>query len=121
MKLLLIVGAGGFIGSASRYALAGLIQNKVLSSFPFGTFSVNLVGCFLIGMLFALTERGNLNPEWRIFFVTGICGGFTTFSAFSAESLALIRDGQLSLAFMYIMASVTFGLLTTFAGYELLK
>ena len=121
LKLILLAGTGGFIGSVFRFVIAGLVQNRALSSFPYGTFTVNVAGCFVIGLLFALTERGNLGPESRIFLITGICGGFTTFSAFSVESLALMRDGQLPMALVYILTSVLFGLLATYTGYELLK
>ena len=121
MKLLLLVGTGSFIGGISRYWAAQLIQQKFLSAFPYGTMGVNILGCFIIGMVFGLSERTNLAPEWRLFLATGFCGGFTTFSAFSNETLGLLRDGQLWSALVYVTASVLFGLVAIFAGISLFK
>ncbi len=121
MRILLLIGAGGFIGSALRYLASQFIQNKFLSAFPFGTFGVNVLGCFAIGLIFALAEKGNLSAEWRLFLATGICGGFTTFSAFSIETISLMKDGQLAPAFIYIVASVALGLAATFLGIALVK
>lgn len=121
MQILLMIGIGSFIGGALRYVLSQKIQQSVLSTFPFGTLSVNILGCFLIGLVFALSDRGALSQEWRLFLATGICGGFTTFSAFSNETLALLRDGQFLYAGLYVMLSVLLGVLATFLGYATLK
>jgi len=121
MKTLLLIGTGGFIGTVFRYLLSQFIQSKVLSAFPFGTLGVNVLGCFAIGIVFALSERTNMHPEWRLFLATGICGGFTTFSAFTNETFGLLRDGQLWYASIYIIVSVVIGVLSTFIGYSLLK
>lgn len=121
MKILALIGAGGFIGSILRYLIARFIQDKVFSFFPFGTLGVNVTGCFIIGVLFTLTEKGSLTSEWRLFLATGICGGFTTFSAFSNETIGLLRDGQMLPAFLYVAASILFGLAATFAGMALPK
>ncbi len=121
MKTLLSIGIGSFIGGALRYLVAQQVQKNFLSTFPFGTLSVNIVGCFLIGLVFALSDRGNLSQEWRLFLATGICGGFTTFSAFSNETIALLRDGQFLYAGLYVTISVTLGLAATFLGYVILK
>ena len=121
MKLVLLIGAGGFIGSALRYLISLFIQNKVLSTFPFGTFAVNVLGCFLIGAVYALSERGNLSAEWRLFLATGILGGFTTFSSFSNETVSMIRDAQYGPALIYVGSSVILGLLATFFGIFLIK
>lgn len=121
MKILLLIGTGSFIGGVLRYALSQFIQTKFLSAFPFGTLGVNIIGCFAIGIVFALSEKTNMSPEMRLFLATGICGGFTTFSAFSNETFSLMRDGQLFYASAYITSSVLFGLFATFIGYSLLK
>ena len=121
MRILLLIGTGSFIGGVLRYAFSQFIQTKFLSSFPFGTLGVNILGCFAIGIVFALSEKTNMSPELRLFLATGICGGFTTFSAFSNETFSLMRDGQLFYASAYITSSVLFGLLATFIGYSILK
>ena len=121
MKLLLLIGTGSFLGGVTRYLLSQVIQSRIFSTFPFGTLVVNILGCFLIGLIFGLSERGNVNQEWRLFLATGILGGFTTFSAFSNESVAMIRDGEWWYAFAYIFMSVFVGLLATFTGLSLIK
>ncbi len=121
MKLILAIGAGSFIGGSCRYLLAQYFQEKFYSTFPFGTLGVNIIGCFLIGLVFGLSERGNVNQEWRLILATGVLGGFTTFSAFSNETFGMLRDGQFLYAFAYILASVLLGLIATFLGYAILK
>lgn len=121
MKMLLIVGLGSFIGGILRYGLSVVIHDRIHLVFPLGTFLANIIGCFVIGVLFALSERTAIAFEWRLFFATGICGGFTTFSAFSLETLVLLRDGQVGFASAYVIASLLFGVLTTFLGYSLFR
>jgi CrcB protein len=121
MKLLLIIGTGSFIGGVLRYLLSLFIQNRFLSTFPFGTLSVNLLGCFVIGVVFALSEKINMSSEIRLFLATGICGGFTTFSALGQETFGMLREGQLWYALAYIAGSVFLGIAATFLGYSLCK
>jgi len=121
MKLILAIGMGSFIGGIFRYLLSQFIQTKLVTSFPFGTLGVNLIGCFFIGLVFGLADKGNLSNEWRLFLATGLIGGFTTFSAFSNETVALLRDGQLWYAFAYIATSVLIGLIVTFIGIMVAK
>lgn len=121
MRIILAIGIGSFMGGIARYLLSQLIQNKFLSTFPFGTLSVNIIGCLLIGVIFGLSERGNVTMIWRLFLVTGFLGGFTTFSSFSNETVGLIRDGQIWQAFAYIASSVIIGLLATFVGIAIIK
>lgn len=121
MRIILLIGTGSFIGGILRYTISQIIQTKFLSAFPFGTLGVNVLGCFAIGLVFALSEKTNMSPEMRMFLATGICGGFTTFSAFSNETFSLMRDGQLLYASAYITSSVLFGLFATFIGYSLFK
>ncbi|MBA2761408.1 MAG: fluoride efflux transporter CrcB [Segetibacter sp.] len=121
MKILLLIGTGSFIGGIFRHLLSQFIQTKLLSTFPFGTLGVNIIGCFVIGLVLALSEQTNMTSELRLFLATGICGGFTTFSAFSNETYLLFRNGQPGYAFVYITASVVLGVLATFIGYALIK
>jgi CrcB protein len=121
MKIVLLVGLGSFIGGISRYLVTLFVQNKILSTFPYGTMAVNIIGCFLIGTIYALSERGNWNPEWRIFLATGVMGGFTTFSSFSNETVSMLRDAEYWPAFTYVALSVIIGLAATFAGISLIK
>ena len=121
-KLILLVGAGGFIGSVGRYLVQLLFCKNTLSVFPYNTVIVNILGSLLIGIIYALSEKQNImTPEWRIFLATGICGGFTTFSAFSYENISLLRDGQLMQALLYSSLSIIFGLLATYIGIILVK
>lgn len=121
MRILLLIGTGGFIGSVLRYVITLAIQNRFLHTFPYGTLAVNIIGCFAIGLVFSFSEKGNLPHEWRLFLATGICGGFTTFSAFSIETLSLMRDGHMLPAILYVAASVLLGLLATFLGLSIVK
>jgi CrcB protein len=122
LKILLAIGSGSFLGGIARYLLSRGIQNSVISSFPFGTFWVNIIGCFLIGLFFGLSERGNLsNAELRMFLTVGFCGGFTTFSTFSNENISLLRDGSFLYFSLYAGLSVFVGLLATFGGNALTK
>src|SRR6185312_10780061 len=95
MKPLLLIGAGGAIGSICRYLMTICVSKHMTIAFPMGTFLVNISGCFVIGLLFGLATRyAWLDADWRLFLITGICGGYTTFSSFSYESIQLIRQGD---------------------------
>lgn len=121
-KLLLIIGLGGFAGTMARYLSQQLVYRYYPVTFPYGTLAVNLLGCFLIGIFFALSEKGSvLTPEWRMFLTTGFCGGFTTFSTFSYESVQLINDRQFVYLGVYATASVVAGIAATFLGIWLTK
>jgi len=121
VRILLLIGTGSFIGGISRYLLSQLIQTKFLSAFPFGTLIVNITGCFVIGLVLAVSQKNNISQGWLLFLTTGICGGFTTFSAFSAETISLLRSGQAALALVYIATSIFLGLLATYIGISLVK
>lgn len=122
MKQALIVGLGGAIGSIARYVIgAAVLQQTGASRFPFGTFVVNIVGCFTIGALAALAEhRGLFGPDTRLFLLTGLLGGFTTFSAFGYETLVLLRRGDTPLAMAYVLLSVLGGVAAVLAGFKLI-
>jgi CrcB protein len=121
MRIILAIGIGSFFGGILRYLCSGAVQARFFSSFPYGTLVVNILGCFAIGMVFALSNRGNLSPEWRLFLATGVLGGFTTYSAFSNETFGMIRDGQFLPALLYVGASIFLGLFATFLGYSAIK
>ena len=121
MRILLAIGAGSFIGGISRFLLSQFVQSKFSIVFPFGTMTVNILGCLLIGLVFGLSDKGNFSQEMRLFLATGILGGFTTFSAFTNETLALVNDGQFIYAGTYVAASVLLGLFATFAGLNFVK
>lgn len=105
------------MGSVSRYYSHQIISRYFPAIFPFGTLGVNLVGCFLIGIIYGLAEKGtSISPDMRIFLTAGFCGGFTTFSAFSLDSLKLINSGDWIYFTLYITASVVIGILATFGG-----
>ncbi len=117
MKNYLLVLAGGGLGAAARYWLSGVIPRWVGTGFPYGVFSVNLIGCFLIGLLMtALEDRFLVDPSLRVFLTIGILGGFTTFSSFSYESVMLIQDAEYLKAILYIGGSVGLGIGGTIAG-----
>lgn len=117
VRILLLVGAGGFLGSIARYLAARYVQQTFLSPFPLGTFWVNVVGCFLIGLFYGLSERsGFMNDELRIFLTVGFCGGFTTFSTFANENLGLLRDGAFLYFAAYTSLSVFVGLIAVYLG-----
>lgn len=122
MKLLLWIGAGGFIGSISRYLLSRFFVSYAQISFPLGTFIVNILGCLLFGVFFGLGERMQwFSSEIRLFLMVGFCGSFTTFSTFAAESLQLIRDGLWLNFALYAAISLFAGIIFTWLGMQLVS
>lgn len=120
---LLLVAIGGALGSMARYGLSALIVRQVNPvHFPWGTFSVNILGCLLAGIFLVAAEQfPAVNQEARLFIVTGLLGGFTTFSAFGIETLSLIRRGELLIAFSYASLSVILGVCAMWLAYTVLK
>ena len=118
----MIIGTGGFIGSISRYLVQQLMQGKFGTGFPIGTMSVNILGSFIIGLVYALSEKGDvLSPEWRLFLAVGLCGGFTTFSSLAYESFQMIKLGQFFFVALYMGLSLFLGLIATYLGVISLK
>ncbi|MCZ7482501.1 fluoride efflux transporter CrcB [Rhizobium rhizogenes] len=115
-----LVAAGGAIGSVFRY-LVGVWSVRLAGvNFPWGTLAVNVVGSFLIGLLVELVARRlNASMEMRLFFVTGVLGGFTTFSSFSLDAVTLFERGALGLSAVYILASLVVSIAAVFAGLAL--
>jgi fluoride exporter len=122
LKLILAIGTGSFIGGVSRYLLSRFIQQHVWTSFPLGTLVVNLTGCFLIGLFYGISDRGGLiSSELRMFLTVGFCGGFTTFSTFANENIAMLRDGNFLYFALYTSFSVFLGLTATYLGSLIIK
>ena len=122
MKSAFIVFAGSGIGGVARFAIQSWVASIDQFIFPVGTFIVNLSGCFLIGLFYALGEKGNLlTPEWRIALTTGFCGGFTTFSTFAFENMNLLRTGDYLYFTLYTVLSVILGIAGVFLGIACLK
>lgn len=115
-RQLLLVALGGALGSVLRYFTALLLARHYTGSIPLATLVVNLVGCFLIGLLIGLCSE---TTPLRLLFITGFCGGFTTFSTFTAESYTMFREGAYGLALLYIAGSVLIGLLALGIGLYL--
>lgn len=112
-----LVGVGGFLGSVFRYFGQKWIHHIFPSSFPLGTFAVNILGCFLITAVYGLVEkRVAVTEEYRYFLATGFCGGFTTFSTFSYESLTLLKNGSYGLFILYAGGSVFLGIAAAALG-----
>lgn len=122
MSKLLLVGLAGFIGTVGRYLMSGVIAKRYGETFPMGTLLVNLIGCFLVGLLFyLLEERFLVNQTARTVILIGFLGGFTTFSSFGLQTFTLLRDGESGLAVLNIAASNLVGLLLVWAGYTLAR
>ena len=121
-KICFLVGCGGFIGSVSRFWCQQMAARVLPLSYPYGTFFINILGSFLIGAVYGLAEKGGwMTPEWRFFLATGVCGGFTTFSNFSFESLVLLREGNYLNLGLYILLSVGLGLVAVFWGLNVVR
>jgi fluoride exporter len=113
----LIVVVGGAAGTLLRYVLGIAIMNRAGLRFPFGTVIINISGSFLIGFIMTmLTERLNPHPYWRLLLVVGFLGGYTTFSSFEWETLALVRDGSRWLGLVNVVGSVVVGYLAVWLG-----
>ena len=121
-KTLVLIGAGGLLGSVCRYLMSLYVTKLVPSAFPYGTFFVNITGCFVIGVIAGLSQRYNwLTPEWRFFLTTGFCGGFTTFSSFAFENTKLLQTGHYFTFGLYSVGSFTLGILAVFTGLAISK
>ena len=122
VKTIILVGIGGGIGSILRF-LSGLLVNKYIPLvFPWGTFMVNVVGCFLIGAFLGIFDRDQwTDPDLKTLLVIGFCGGFTTFSTFSFESLGLLQSNNTAIAIAYMALSVIICLLATWVGFFVMK
>jgi len=118
----IVISIGAAIGGVFRYGLASFIQKKVESFFPYGTLIVNITGSFILGfVMYYLDEKEFLSPQMRLFLTVGLCGGFTTFSTFSYETLNLIKNSQFLLAAFNVLGSVFLCLIAIYLAYVLSK
>lgn len=122
IKNILLVGLGGCIGSIARYLCQRWVYQLYPHPFPWGTLLVNLLGCFIIGAIYAVAEKSSLlSVQWRLFLTAGLCGGFTTFSAFAFENLTLLRSGDIAYFLLYTGASVVLGIAAVLGGISFIK
>lgn len=117
MKEVIMVGIGGAAGSILRYLSSQLVQKYYNGHFPLATFTINVLGCLLIGVLIGYFSKTQiLQNDWKLLLITGFCGGYTTFSAFASENLNLINNNQIGLAVFYIALSVFIGIGAVWIG-----
>ena len=122
LKTIFIVGTGGFIGSVMRYLVQFYVEKGMSSTFPMGTLIANIAGSFIIGMVFAIAEKGNLmSSEWRIFLTVGICGGFTTFSAFAFNNFTMIKEHSYGQLLFNLGGNIFLGILAVYLGIVLIR
>lgn len=122
MKVFLAIFLGGGIGSVLRYGAQLLLHQRIVPyNFPWATFAVNIAGSFLIGLFYALSAKFNWSEEVRMMLTAGLCGGFTTFSTFSNDSLSLLKQGEPVLFVLYAVLSVGLGIAAAFAGAAVAK
>lgn len=122
IRTILLIGIGGGLGSICRYLTSSLVSKYIQHPFPFATFTANIIGCLLIGLLIGLFERLQLpNPNLRLLLITGFCGGYTTFSSFTSENWNLIQSGNIIMAILYIATSIIAGLLAIWVGSTITK
>jgi len=113
-----MISLGGVLGANARYMIAAWAAEKFGSSFPYGTFIINVTGSFALGLFMAfLQDRAFIHPNYRLFFATGFCGAYTTFSTFTYETLRLWQDGSVLLAFSNLLGSVLLGMIGVFVGF----
>ena len=122
IKSILFVGIGSFFGGALRYAVSLMMKNITANAFPWATLSVNLIGGFLLGLIFALFGKySSVNSALCLLLATGFCGGFTTFSTFANESLQMLQCGNILGFFAYVLASLVLGIALVALGYYLVR
>lgn len=122
MKTIFYIALGGGLGSVLRYLTSVVMNKYVQATFPYATFVTNIIGCLLIGLFFGYLEKQNaVSQDLKFFLITGLCGGYTTFSAFSHENVQLLQNNQILIAFLYISLSVFLGLMATWTGLIIAK
>lgn len=120
IRNVLLIGLGGFAGSIARYFVSKLNLSIDFLSIPVGTLIVNVAGCLVLGLLTGIAQRSTvLTTEWRMFLMVGLCGGFTTFSTFAGENLALLHNGQYASLLAYTGLSIFLGFAAVYLGYAI--
>lgn len=122
LKSMIIVGIGSFLGGSLRYVTSTMMKNVCGQDFPWGTLTVNLLGCLVFGLIFALFSKyATTSSPWYLLFTTGICGGFTTFSTFANESMQMLQSGNIGGFIGYVSTSVIGGIALIGLGYWIIK
>lgn len=119
MNAAAVVFLGAGIGGLARYALGGWVQSRAGIAFPWGTLFVNVTGSLLLTFLIGTLERTAVSPEWRLFLGIGVCGGYTTFSTFSYETVRMMQSGDWTRAAWYVAASVVLTIAAALLGFLL--
>ena len=122
LKAMLIAGLGGFVGTSLRFLTGKLCQMISVGAFPLGTFAVNIIGSFIIGILFGLAEKTNIiSPQLNVLLITGFCGGFTTFSSFADDMFLLLQQRHFMQFGLYAGASFVLGLVLVWVGRSIVR
>lgn len=122
LKSMIIVGIGSFLGGSLRYVTSTMMKNVCGQDFPWGTLTVNILGCLVFGLIFALFSKyATTSSPWYLLFTTGICGGFTTFSTFANESMQMLQSGNIGGFIGYVSTSVIGGIALIGLGYWIIK
>lgn len=118
---MLLVMIGGAMGAGGRFLVSGWLHAQVGGGFPWGTFAVNIMGSFAIGIVASLAERGGLSSATSLFLTVGVLGGFTTYSAFSNETLRLLANGDVAMSLLNAFGQLATGVVAVYAGFSLIR